>query len=341
MTTTASNREGSAGGPGQTVVQRMPPAPRMARFLGWFSLGLGVPQTIMPGAVNRFLGIRDDRSARMWQRIVGVRELAAAAGILVIGWPRPVAWLWSRVAGDAMDLALLGAAFDSKNESTPRLTGAIGAVTAITVADVVTAERMTRMPEQQTAEEEHAKQVKAAITVRQPPEEVYRFWHDFQNLPRFMAHLESVEPAGDGRSHWKASAPAGRTIEWDAEVVEDRPNEVISWRSVKGAVDNSGSVRFARAPGERGTEIRLDMRYAMPGGAVASRVAKLFGEEPAQQVQDDLRRFKQVLETGTVVRSEGTPEGINARRLLRQRPAQPPPASVRAASVNVFEGRPS
>jgi uncharacterized membrane protein len=339
MTTTGPNGDGSARGPGQDVMQRMP-AHRMARFLGWFSLGLGLPQTVAPGAVNRFLGIRDDRRSRMWQRVVGMRELAAAAGILVIGWPRPVGWLWSRVAGDAMDLALLGAAFDSKNESTPRLAGAIGAVTAITVADVVTAERTMRMPEQMT-EEEHARRVKAAVTVRQSPEEVYRFWHDFQNLPRFMAHLESVQPIGDGRSHWKASAPAGRTIEWDAEVVEDRPNELISWRSVKGPVDNSGSVRFARAPGERGTEIRLDMRYAMPGGAVASTVAKLFGEEPAQQVRDDLRRFKQVVETGIVVRSEGTPEGTNARRLLRQRPAQPPPASVRAASVNVFEGRPS
>jgi uncharacterized membrane protein len=182
---------------------------------------------------------------------------------------------------------------------------------------------------------ERSRQVKAAITVRRARDDVYRFWRDFQNLPRFMAHLESVQPSGDGRSHWKATAPAGRTVEWDAELVDDRTDELIAWRSLPGAqVQHRGKVRFAEAPGERGTEIRLEIEYEPPGGPLGSKLALLTGEEPGVQVKDDLRRFKQVMETGVVVRSEGTPEGPLARRLTKQRPAQPlPPGEKVEVSV--------
>lgn len=149
--------------------------------------------------------------------------------------------------------------------------------------------------------------VKQAITVNRSRDEVYEFWHDFENLPRFMNHLESVRSDGAGRSHWKAKGPAGKTVEWDAEIVEDRPNELIAWRSVKGAdVDNSGSVRFKPAPGGRGTEVHVEIEYTPPGGVIGATVAKLFGEEPSQQVDGDLRRFKQVMETGEVVRSDAS-----------------------------------
>jgi uncharacterized membrane protein len=167
--------------------------------------------------------------------------------------------------------------------------------------------------------------------VRRPRAEVYGFWQDFENLPTFMTHLDAVVVIGDGRSHWTAIGPAGRTVEWDAEIVEFVPDELIAWESLKGAdVDNAGVVRFVDAPGGRGTEIHLDMQYSAPGGALGSTLAKLFGGDPGMQVQDDLRRFKQVVETGEVIRSEGTPEGTDARRLLRQRPAQPPPTPVGA-----------
>src|SRR5207237_3055072 len=123
--------------------------------------------------------------------------------------------------------------------------------------------------------------------------EVYDFWRNFGNLPRFMDHLESVQVTGDRRSHWKAKAPAGTTVEWDAETTENRPNELIAWRSVEGAdVTNAGVVRFVAAPGGRGTEIHVDLRYEPPAGKLGKLVAKLFGEEPSQQVEGDLRRFK-------------------------------------------------
>jgi uncharacterized membrane protein len=148
-------------------------------------------------------------------------------------------------------------------------------------------------------------QARSAVTIRHPVEVVYGFWRDLTNLPSFMAHLESVTPSGDGRSHWTANAPAGATVDWDAEIVEDTLNRRIAWRSLEGSkVANSGSVTFTPAPGGRGTEVRVELTYDPPGGALGKVVAKLFGKEPQQQVSDDLRRLKQVLETGQVVVSD-------------------------------------
>ena len=162
--------------------------------------------------------------------------------------------------------------------------------------------------------------VTKAITVWRPPDEVYRFWRDFENLPRFMRHLESVRVT-ESRSHWKASGPAGKSVEWDAEIVEDRPHELIAWRSLPGAdVDNRGQVRFRPAPGGRGTEIHVEMVYDPPAGGLGKAVAKLFGRDADQQIYGDLRRFKQILETGEVIRSDAALEGAG----LPQRPAQPP-----------------
>ena len=152
--------------------------------------------------------------------------------------------------------------------------------------------------------------VEKSLTINRPPEELYRFWRDFENLPRVMSHLESVHVTGENRSHWVAKAPAGTTVEWDAEVYNEKENELIAWRSLEGAdVDNAGSVRFERAPGGRGTVVRVSLKYDPPAGKLGAAVAKLFGEEPEQQVQDDLRRFKQFMETGEALTTEGQPSG--------------------------------
>ena len=156
--------------------------------------------------------------------------------------------------------------------------------------------------------------VEKSMTINRSPEELYRFWRNFENLPRIMSHLESVRVTGEGRSHWVAKAPAGTTVEWDAEVYNEKENELIAWRSLEGAdVNNAGSVRFQPAPGGRGTEVRVVLKYDPPGGVVGATVAKLFGEEPEQQIQEDLRRFKQFMETGETPTTEGQTSGRSAK----------------------------
>ena len=152
--------------------------------------------------------------------------------------------------------------------------------------------------------------VEKTVTINKPAEELYRFWHKFENLPNFMKHLKSVTVLSDKRSHWIANAPLGASVEWDADIIEERENEFISWASVEGAdVDNSGFVRFKAAPEGRGTEVKVVIEYNPPGGAVTSALAKLFGEEPEQQVGDDLRRFKMLMEAGEIATTEGQPKG--------------------------------
>ncbi|MEU1043315.1 SRPBCC family protein [Streptomyces sp. NPDC005551] len=193
---------------------------------------------------------------------------------------------------------------------------ATAAVAAITATDVCAAViRSNRsMPMELTA----------STTVIRSPQEVYAHWQQLDRLPTFMTHLDEVRSTGGRTSHWKASAPFGTSVEWDAEIVKDVPGQILAWRSLEGAdIDNSGEVRFVPAPGDRGTEVHVTLRYDVPGRALGKAVARYFGEEPSQQLDDDLRRFKQVLETGEVVRSEGAPGGKQARQEFPQHPAQP------------------
>lgn len=155
--------------------------------------------------------------------------------------------------------------------------------------------------------------VERSVTVNRPAAELYRYWRNFENLPRFMDHLESVRNLSEKRSRWVAKAPAGTTVEWDAEIINEKENELIAWRSLENAdVDNAGSVRFQEAPGGRGTEVRVSLQYDPPGGVVGAAIAKLFGEEPNQQVEEDLRRFKQVMEAGERPTTEGQTSGRSA-----------------------------
>ena len=152
--------------------------------------------------------------------------------------------------------------------------------------------------------------VEVTVTIGRPTDELFRFWRDFGNLPAFMRHLQSVRVDGPTRSHWVAKAPAGLTVEWDAEIIHEEPGRLIAWRSLANAdVDNSGSVRFIDRDDGRGTEVRVVIEYIPPAGRLGSWVASLFGEEPEMQVRQDLRRFKQLMETGEVARTEDQPSG--------------------------------
>jgi uncharacterized membrane protein len=289
----------------------------MARGLGWASLGLGALQLSAPDVVRQMAGLDASPAARVMVPLAGVREFLHTTTLL--GDRMPERWLWTRVAGDAIDLTALGRAVSRRRGRRRRqVMTAVAAVAAITAVDVYATVRGARRPMTRVFT------LHAAITVRRPREEVYTFWRDLENLPRFMIHLRSVREIDERRSHWVARGPAGKAVEWDAEIVEDRADERLAWRSSDDAtVRNSGVVRFTGAPRGQGTEVRVELSYEPPAGAVGAAFARLLGEHPDQQVRDDLRRFKQVMETGEVVRSEGSPDGIQALSRLRQRPAQP------------------
>ena len=152
--------------------------------------------------------------------------------------------------------------------------------------------------------------VKQAFVINRSPQELYTFWRNFENLPQFMEHLEAVTVQGSKRSHWVATAPGGTTVEWDANITEDRPNELIAWHSTEDAdVENRGTVRFTATPDAQGTRVDVDIVYNPPAGKLGSAVAWLFGEEPNQQVSEDLRRFKRLMETGEIATTSGQPHG--------------------------------
>ena len=289
-----------------------PPSPSpLARSLGLVSLGLGLGSLLAPDALARRIGLDADDTTRGTLMAVGLRELAVVPSLLRGRSPRGA--LTARVAGDVMDLALLRRALDGRRgEDRDRLVAAGGVVVALGLLDLLARRR---------AGAAAPLRLTATTTVLREPQEVYAFWRRLEHLPSFMTHLERVVEDGP-RSHWTAQAPVGR-VEWDAEIVEDVPGEHLAWRSTgRTRVPNSGVVRFRPAPGDRGTEIRVELTYEVPAGRAGAAFARLLGEDPHQQVEDDLRRAKQVLETGDVVRSSGSPEGTKARRQLFQRPGQ-------------------
>jgi uncharacterized membrane protein len=284
-------------------------AKKLAKGLGWFSIGLGLAELLAPRAIASISGVSKSRTGLI--RLYGLREIAA--GVTIFSQENPAGGVWSRVAGDALDLASLGNAARSPHSKKGRLAFATANVLAVTALDLVCAKQLSNG--------NHGIHARASCIVNREPHEVYSFWRRFENLPRFMRHLESVQDLSEGRYHWVAKGPAGMTVEWDAILVADDPGQVITWRSLENSdVDNAGAVRFERAPGGRGTIVRVNIEYNPIGGVVGAAVAKLFGEEPQQQLDDDLRRFKQVLEVGEVTVSDATLFGTG---YFEQRPARP------------------
>jgi uncharacterized membrane protein len=151
---------------------------------------------------------------------------------------------------------------------------------------------------------------RASTTIGHPREKVFEFLRQLENLPRVMRHLISVETAENGRSHWIAQGPAGYQVQWDAEVINEIPNELVAWKSLPGSdVDQAGSLRFRDAPGGRGTEIRVELQYNPPAGILGAYVARLFGREPEQEIAADLQLLKQFLETGEIATTESQSRG--------------------------------
>jgi len=154
------------------------------------------------------------------------------------------------------------------------------------------------------------RRARKSIAVNRPAEECYRFWRNVESFPSFMQHIDEVRVIDERRSHWCASALAGRRVEWDVEITDDQPNRLIAWRTAAGSqADNAGRVCFTPAPAGKGTMIEVDMEYRLPAGTAGAMAATLFGLEPAQQLEGDLRRFKQLVETGEITTTRGQAHG--------------------------------
>ncbi len=272
---------------------------KLARGLGWFSIGLGAAELLAPRAISRLVGARNSRRlVRAW----GAREMAAGIGILTA--TRPAPWLWARVAGDALDLTSLGGTLASPKAERGRTIFGIASVAGVTALDVMCAREV------RGAQWRRGARAEASMIVNRSPEECYRFWRNFENLPRFMSYLQSVAVSGERTSHWIARLPGGRRIGWDAVIVTDLPNRRISWRSLPGSeLSNSGSVEFESARGDRGTIVRVQIDYGNRLHAAASAAAALVGKHPEDLIRKDLHRFKQAVETGEVITTEGQPAG--------------------------------
>ncbi|HJQ09628.1 MAG TPA: SRPBCC family protein [Gemmatimonadaceae bacterium] len=296
----------------------------VTQALGWFSIGLGAAELLAPGLVARVIGV-DENENKTLLRAYGVRELIA--GVAIVSRPKPTYWMWNRVLGDVVDLASLAKAMRSPENNRVKLAGATLAVLGVTALDIVCSVQLTRETAPTTGHDEGSfmlpettdgtQVLSAVITVNKPADEVYEFWKDPANYPRFMSSLESVQITGEGRSHWKVKAPIGLTVEWDAQIVNDVPNELIAWESIDGTVHNTGTVRLRPALGNRGTEVELQTQIKPKAGPIGAKIAKLFEAVPKTQMMNDLRRFKQLMEIGEVVKSD-------ASAVSGMHPARPP-----------------
>ncbi|MGI9114489.1 MAG: cyclase/dehydrase [Chthoniobacterales bacterium] len=273
---------------------------KLATGLGWFSIALGAAEILAPRALSRLIGFKP-RSLLL--PALGLREITSGLGIL--NKRGTAGWLWSRVAGDAMDLALLGAARLSNDADENRVDAAGAAVLGVTALDIYCAIQHSR-----DAVADRDVHVRKVITVDRPPQQLYAFWRKLENLPRVMRNIESVRITGENRSHWTAIGPGGARVEWDAEITGDRPDELIAWQSLPGAdVENYGSVRFEPASGRRGTMVRVSITYTPPAGNIGQTIAKMMGRAAEQEIQVDLYRFKQIMETGQITSTDGQPAG--------------------------------
>ena len=284
-------------------------ADRTARTLGWVSVLLGSVELLAPGALARAIGAGRSPLARAFVRVCGLREMVSGVGILTT--PRPAGWVTSRVVGDLTDLALLTAAFAGPRARPGRLLAATTAVASCLVLDAKCAQHLSG----RVGSRSGSMRFRKRVTVNRPADVLYRFWREFSNQPRFMQRVESVRIFDERRSHWIASTPAGLRVEWDSEITDDRPGERIAWRSLPGSpLEMSGVVAFEPAGANRGTQVTVELEYVPPGGHVTAQLLKIVGQSPEQQLQEDLRRFKRLMETGQILVSDAGVQGAGPPR---------------------------
>jgi uncharacterized membrane protein len=282
-------------------------AQRLARALGWFSVSLGLASLVAPHRLAQLIGLGQQGTNVALLRAIGARELASGIGILT--QENPSHWLWARVGGDALDLALLTRALGNEDTDRGKVATATAAVIGVTAVDAFATRQLSQgngASFRETAKAAaHEPRVASAITVNAPIGEVFAAWAGFANLPRFMASFATVRVTDDRLSHWQTTLPGGLAVSWDVVITDVVPNERITWRTGDTSnLSGSGDVRFRSAPGDRGTEILFEARFDPPGGEFGHKIAGLFTDPLGVKLNNDLRRFKQLTELGEIVKSD-------------------------------------
>jgi uncharacterized membrane protein len=251
------------------------------------------------------IGVESKAETLAMMRVVGAREIASGLGILTQAKPTP--WLWSRVGGDAMDIALLRSAMSSPQADQNRVATATAAVIGIAAIDALVSTRQATSPDEggQASSDQGAVRVASAVTVQAPVEDVFSYWDGFQGLPRFMSDAASVEITGDRQSRWTVPAPVGTSVEWDVQITDSTPNERIVWQTAEGSrIAASGDIHFRTAAGGRGSQVIFAAEFTPPGGDLGKKIAQPLAEVFGTKITNDLRRFKQLVELGEIVHSD-------------------------------------
>lgn len=279
----------------------------LGKALGWFSIALGLAQLLAPRSVARASGLNN--VSPLLIRAIGVRELASGIGLL--RQETPPAWRWSRVAGDVIDLSLLGVAMASPRHERTRLATTAALVAGVAAIDYIASKQLAprKLSELPTAGESGLALQKSVI-VNRSAEDCYQAWRTLENLPRFMPGLQSVQVLDARRSRWHSAEGV-----WTGELTHEEPGKRLDWRAEENH-DETGALEFSPAPGGRGTVVTLHLHMRPPAGKVGAAVGQLFSEGPAYKLEMTLRRFKQWMETGEVATTEGQPSG---KRSLKTR----------------------
>ena len=269
-------------------------APATARALGWFSLGLGAVETAAPNALARWLGTR--RRPGLVRAAYGLREVGVGAALLTTSRPRP--WVWARVAGDVLDLATLAAALGGRRANRGAVGMALASVAAVTALDVRTALALGDGADRAGAPPD-AETVHGEVTVDRPPEEVYWAWRDPVTVATMLQPFLKVHARSPMLADLQPRTPLGRVLRWSWDVPDERPGEFMRFRSLPGStVPNEGTATLRPTADGRGTHLVVEARYRAPGGRLAIRALSGLGVVPQTALDEALRRFKDLVESG-------------------------------------------
>lgn len=312
-------RQGTAG------IQSALASEAMVRGLGWLSVGLGLTALLAPRELGSYTGLKG-RTALL--RVTGARELLSGLGLLTR--PENCGWIWARVLGDLIDLAVLAGASGRSSRGRGRALASLGVVSAITAFDLGTAVQRTRLKSSGARAPDIY--LERSLLINKSPAECYAFWRDISNLARFTARVVSITALDERRARWIVALPGQRQLQWDSELTVEVPGQRIQWRALSGApFQHAGAVVFEAAPGKRGTLVKVSMHYKAPGGSIGAGLVQWLGPDPFGEVRENLRRFKQLIETGEIPTTEGQPAGQRslmgrwlpkALRRLRPHPAR-------------------